>query len=100
MPCDNFEINESGKITMNNVNDLGNLTLSNENLSISELLGEKYILNKESIISLENYTEQNLEKNPIYFLVGENKKAKYGLASRITDLDKLNEIVREFKNNP
>lgn len=97
MPCDNFTINNNKKAIVENVEDVGDLKLSNKNLSILKLSDGNYLLNKESISSLNNYTKQNLEENPVYLLVGRNKEGSFGLASRITDLEKLNGIVKEVK---
>jgi len=97
MPCDNFTINNNGKAIVENVEDVGDLKLSNKNLSILELSDGAYLLNKKSIIRLEDYTKQDLEKNPIYMVVGRNKERVKGIASRISNLEKLNEIVKEVK---
>ena len=95
MPCDRFVINNNGKAIVENVEDIGDLKLSNKNLSILKLSDGNYLLNKESITKLRDYTKQDLEENPIYLVVGRNEERNKGIASRITDLERLNGIVKE-----
>ena len=97
MPCDKFTINKYGTIIIENINDLGGLKLLNNNLTILKLSKSRYIMHKESIITLKQYIKQDLERDPIYLLVGINKEGDRGLASRITDLEILNGIVREVR---
>jgi len=97
MPCDKFTIDKSGKISVENMDYTNGLKLLNKNLTILRISTKGYLLNKESISSLNNYAEQNLEENPVYLLVGRNKEGSFGLASRITDLERLNRIVKEVK---
>ena len=92
MPCDNFTINNNGKAIVENVEDVGDLKLSNKNLSILKLSDGNYLLNKESIAKLRDYTKQDLEENPIYLVVGQTMERDKGIASRISDLEKLNGI--------
>jgi len=97
MPCDKFTINNNGKAIVENVEDMGDLKLSNKNLIILKLSDGNYLLNKESIEKLRDYTEQDLEENPIYLVVGQTRERDKGIASRISDLEKLNGIVKEVK---
>ena len=97
MPCDNFTINNAGKAIVENIEDVGDLKLSNKNLSILELSDGNYLLDKESIIKLKDYTKQDLEENPIYLVVGQTTERDQGIASRVSDLEKLNGIVREVR---
>jgi len=100
MDWDKFTINASGKVTIENVVDLGGLKLSNENLTVLKLSDGKYFINKEAIINLGQYTKQNLEKNPVYIQVGHViKEINKGITARITDLERLNRILKEVREN-
>jgi len=98
MPCDKYLIDSTGKVILENVDNLNGLKPLNDNLTILELSDGAYFINKNTIINLKNYTEKDLKNNPVYKQVASNQKECKGLAARITDLERLNRILKEVKN--
>lgn len=103
MPCERFAIDDSGKAIITK-DDTGREVIEKKQLDILTLPNEKfglrdeeYLLNMEFFRTLERYTPEDLQKNPIYGVVGWSAKKEMGLAAKITMPEELNKTIKRIK---
>ena len=99
MPCDKFKINSSGKVIIEKDEKTNGITEKIE-LDILKLPGgKKYIVDKEYLRGLTEYSPETLKNTPIYVWVGANKEETQGITAEIDEIGRLEEFIEEYKKS-
>jgi hypothetical protein len=82
-----FEINDSGKVTINKIDET---TING--LDVITLPSGIYFVDKEYLRKLTEFAYDTLKETPIYKSVGSNKEETEGIAIEVREIKDLNNL--------
>lgn len=98
MPCDKFRINEYGKVIVTREDG----KKAEKELDVLRFPdGKKYIVDKDYLRRLEEFTPETLQNAPIYLWIGANHDENYGVTGDIHDAggrDTLESFIERIKS--